>query len=177
MEHSGAPTSPATKSPKRKHDPAYLAHQYAQGKTSRELGREYGVSHVTILDWLSKVEQEKQHVERFKINRADILARIQGKTLVLQEHLVDNLMQEGLDGSLTTQQKSSLLTSLNIVHGTLFDKERLERGQSTANISAISRMVDAQVSGMYKPKAVGTPSLPVELSQPIDTISPDVTTE
>ena len=149
MDHAIQPAPAPPKSTKRKPDPAYLAHQYAQGKTSRELGRQYNVSHVTILDWLSKVEQEKQGVERFKQNRADILARIQGKTLVLQEQIVDELVRDRLANALTPQQKAGLLQSLNIVHGTLFDKERLERGQSTANISTISRMVDTQVKTLY----------------------------
>lgn len=42
--------------------------------------------------------------------------------------------------------------ALNATTGTSFDKERLERGESTQNHSIVSTMVDARVGSLYKRK-------------------------
>lgn len=149
----GTPTPPAPKRSKRSRQSvplAYVAHQYATGKTTRELGEQYGVSHTTITRWLDQTDQAKHTVERFKQNRADILARIQSKSLVLQEQIVDELLKDGLANAYTPQQKQQLMFTLNTIHGTLFDKERLERGQSTANISTLSRLIDQSITTAHQ---------------------------
>ena len=142
-----------TKRSTRSKAPANLDTVHAQhqaGKTTRELGAQYGVAHTTIQRWLDAHQHEQRGIQQYKTSRADIFARIQAKSLRLQEALIEELMEDRLSGLLTPTQKAGMLQSLNVVSGTLYDKERLETGQSTANISTISRMVDGQVSTLYK---------------------------
>lgn len=108
-------------------------------------------------------EAELGAVESFKQNRADVLARIQAKSLDAQERIIDTL-NNGVVNALTPSPKSSMLIALNAQSGTTFDKERLERGQSIANISTISRMVDGQVSTLYKRRLESGVALPVTLN-------------
>lgn len=177
MDHAIQP-APAKRS-RRSKAPANLdtvAAQYAAGQTTRELAREYGTSHVSIQRWLDKHHAEMRSVERYKLTRADILARVQSKALKLQEEIIEGLEKDSLAGTLTPQQKSGLLQSLNIVHGTLFDKERLERGQSSHNISVLSRMIDNTVDDMYKPQHIdeGIRSTPEKQEKPNDINGPNV---
>lgn len=121
-----------------------------RGLSQRKLAAQHGVSRSAIRWLIDKHREEKHDVSEFKVQRADILAQLQSKSIALQAELIEDLRQDRLLGSLTPAQKGNLLHSLVVVSGTAFDKERLERGQSTANISTISRMVDARVSNLYK---------------------------
>ncbi|MCS6304901.1 MAG: helix-turn-helix domain-containing protein [Nitrospira sp.] len=122
---------------------------HARGFSAPEIAQQQGVAHSTVWRFLERMKPEIGAVEIFKQNRADVLARIQAKSLDAQERIIDTL-DDGLLAALTPSQKSSMLIALNAQSGTAFDKERLERGQSTANISTISRMIDNQVSTLFK---------------------------
>lgn len=124
--------------------------QAKAGISRRDIARDQGVGSSTIQRFLNKIQPENQAVEQFKAHRADILARLQGKSLALQERIIESLEKDSVFDGLTANQKQGLLHALTVVGGTAFDKERLERGQSTANISTISRMIDGQVSTLYK---------------------------
>lgn len=124
--------------------------QLNQGKSQREIARSLGVHNSAISRWLDTLDQEKQDLSRFRSSRTDALSQIQSKALTLQAQVLDSLM-DGLPPDTTLSQKAGLMQSLNIVIGTSYDKERLETGQSTQNISAVSRMIDSAVSDMYKP--------------------------
>lgn len=126
-----------------------------RGLSNPEIATLLGVNQSTVYRFLERMKPEIGAVEAFKHNRADVLARIQAKSLDAQERIIDTL-DDGLLTAFTPSQKSSMLIALNAQSGTLYDKERLERGQSTANISTISRMVDGQVSTLYK-RAVTQP--------------------
>lgn len=128
-----------------------LTVKHQKGKTTRELGQEYGVAHTTIQRWLDQHQLEQQGVQRYRTNRAEVFARIQAKSLSLQEALIADLEQDRLSGLLTPSQKAGMLQSLNVVAGTLYDKERLETGQSTQNLSVMSKLIDSAVSDIYKP--------------------------
>lgn len=138
----------------RKLDREKVMDMHARGLSAPEIAAQQGVAHSTVWRFLERMKPEKQAVEEFKNNRADALARIQVKSLDAQERIIDTL-NEGLVAALTPSQKSSMLIALNAQHGTLFDKERMERGQSVQNISVMSRMIDTAVSEMYKPLSSG----------------------
>jgi len=126
----------------------------AQGLSAVDIAKHQDVAPSTITRFLQAYQVDKGALEQYKAGRADILAWLQGRNLKVQTELLERL--DGLPEALTPQQICGLLFALNTQHGTLFDKERLERGQSTQNISTISRMVDGQVSTLYK-RAVTQP--------------------
>lgn len=111
-----------------------------KGLSTTEIAQHQGVNQSTISRFLDKVSQEKQAIERFKSCRADVLATLHGKTVELQNRILDGFDDRVLN-ALTATQKSSLLFALNATAGTVFDKERLERGQSTQNHSLITKMM------------------------------------
>jgi Homeodomain-like domain len=144
----------------RKLDQQKVLDLHARGFSAPEIAQQQGVAHSTIWRFLERMRPELGAVDAFKNNRADVLARLQAKSLAAQERILDTL-DDGLVSALTPSQKSSLLIALNAQNGTLFDKERLERGQSVHNISVISRMLDTQVSTLYTRMAKDTAAIPV----------------
>lgn len=134
----------------RKLDQKKVLDMHARGFSAPEIAQQQGVAHSTVWRFLERMKPEIGAVEEFKRTRPDVLARIQAKSLDAQERILDTL-GEGLVAALTPSQKSSMLIALNAQHGTLFDKERMERGQSVQNISVISRMINSAVSEIYKP--------------------------
>lgn len=129
-----------------------------RGFTNPEIARQQGVATSTVWRFLQQTKPEKQALEQFKTNRADVLARLQAMSLDAQERIIKTL-DDGVVGALTASQKSGLLMSLNAQAGTSFDKERLQRGQSTQNISWASRLIDETVKNLSgkRPQA-GAPS-------------------
>lgn len=147
-----------------------MAHK---GMDSVQIGKLVGAHPSTIRRFLEKITPEYQAVTEFRQGRADVLATLQAKNIVIQERLLERLGEERLLAALTPPQISGLIFALNTQHGTLFDKERLERGQSTQNLSVMSRLIDAAVSDIYKP--IG--ELRRAPSQPLDSNPADITDE
>lgn len=144
----------------RKIDRKKVMDLHARGFSAPEIARQQGVAHSTVWRFLERMKPELGAVEEFKKTRADVLARIQAKSWDAQERIIDTL-NDDVVSALTPSQKSSMIIALNVQSGTAFDKERMERGQSVANISMVSRMVDAQVSTLYKRRPESEVVLPV----------------
>jgi hypothetical protein len=124
--------------------------QRARGLTNVEIAALQGVDRSTVRRFLARMEPELEAVEGFKRGRADVLARLQIKSLDAQERLLDSLTDEVL-GALTVHQKSVLLNSLNVQAGTLYDKERLEAGKSTLNVSSLGEIMCQVFQDIGKP--------------------------
>ena len=118
-----------------------------------EIAKQQGVASSTVFRFMQRMKPERLALEQFKTHRADVLARIQAKSLDAQERIVDTLNDRVIE-ALTPSQKSGFLMSLNAQHGTSFDKERLERNLSTNNQSVMSTMVDNTIKNLYKPTPV-----------------------
>jgi hypothetical protein len=143
------PRRPRSKRSSYKLDEDTVTALHKAGVPTQAIANQQGVARSTIARFLDRTSEESQYVEAFKQHRADVLSRIQLKALTVQEAILEDL-KDGNVAALTPFQKGSLLQTLVTVNGNAFDKERLERGQSTQNISTISRMVDGQVSTLYK---------------------------
>lgn len=117
---------------------------HQRGFTNHEIARQLGVAPSTVSRFLQRHQPEQQavqtFVEAFKAGRADRLAHLQAKALAVKEKVIDSLTDAIID-ALLPHQKSHLLVSLNNVMGTAYDKERLERGQSTQNHAVLSRLM------------------------------------
>ncbi len=113
---------------------------HAKGLSITEIAQHQGVNRSTVWRFLRQTEPERQAVEEFKAGRADVLARLQAKSLDLQERILDTMSDRVVE-ALAPHQKSGLLHALNAQAGTLYDKERLERGKSTTNLGVMSRIV------------------------------------
>lgn len=128
-----------------------------QGMSTADIAQHQGVAPSTVFRFLQQTTPERHALERFKKERGDVFARLAAKSLDLQERIVDTF-DDAVVNALPVHQKGSLLHTLGISAGILFDKERLERGQSTNNISVLGRMiVEAEKRLGVEPKATETP--------------------
>lgn len=138
----------------RKLDQKKVLDMHARGFSAPEIAQQQGVAHSTVWRFLERMKPEIGAVEEFKKTRPDVLARIQAKSLDAQERIIDTL-DDGLVAALKPGQKTGLLIALNTINGTAFDKERLERGQSTQNHSIVAKMLSSALSDIYKPVRSG----------------------
>ena len=145
--------SERTKRNARKMDRAKVVVLAKQGMSTLDIARHQHVSPSTVWRFLQQTKPERQALELFKAHRADVLARMQAKSLDAQERILDTL-DDDVVKALTPSQKTGLLMALNAQHGTSFDKERLERGQSTSNHSIMSAMLGHAVKTLYTTKPV-----------------------
>lgn len=112
-----------------------------QGLAVTDIATHQGVAPSTIWRFLDRTKPQQEALERFKTGRADIFAEVQAKSLHVQNRILDSLQADGVVEALTPHQKGGLLHSVNTVFGTVYDKERLERGQSTGNIAVMSKIM------------------------------------
>lgn len=139
-----------TKRTARKLDRKKALDLHQRGFSNPEIAQNQGVATTTVWRFLQQTKPERQALETFKANRADVLARLQAKSLDAQERILDTL-DDGMVAALTPSQKSGLLMSLNAQSGTVFDKERMERGQSSHNISIIGKMMGSALDSAHTP--------------------------
>lgn len=123
---------------------------HAKGVPPTQIAQLEGVARSTVWRFLELSKPERNALEVFKQHRGDVLARIGAKSLDVQEKIL-NTLDDVTVTSLTPSQKSGLLHVLNAQSGTLFDKERLERGQSTENHSVMHRILGAAFDGVHNP--------------------------
>jgi len=96
------------------------------GATRAQVAKSVNVSRPAISQMLKRYAIDDNLIDSFKKNRADILAG-------LQETVLASLTEEDI-------KKASVRDRI-IAAGTLYDKERLERGQSTSNQSVFFHIV------------------------------------
>jgi hypothetical protein len=128
------------------------------GLSDRQIAEKQGVAPSTVFRFLAQIREEKQQISEYRVSRADALTEVQRKSLSLQAKIIASLEGDGVIASLKPSEKSGLLHTLNTVHGTCYDKERLETGQSTANVSAVTQLVRDSVKTLYRsaPKTIAT---------------------
>lgn len=141
----------------RKLDRAKAVELAEQGLTTSDIAKHQKVAPSTVFRFLQQTKPERAALESFKKNRGDAFARLAMKSLNVQEAIVDSL-DDVVVSALPVHQKGSLLHSLSISSGILFDKERLERGQSTNNLAVLGKLiVEAESRLGVPPKAKETP--------------------
>ena len=135
----------------RKLDREAALEQRARGLSNTEIAVLQRVDRSTVRRFLTRTKPELQALEGFKRGRADVLARLQAKSLMTQELILDALAKDGVVDALTPHQKGTLLYSLNAQAGTLYDKERLEVGKSTLNLSSLAQVMRQAFEDAGKP--------------------------
>ena len=102
-----------------------------RGMTYEEIGRLVGRSKVTILQRLQRmidILPDAEEVATFREHRADVLSAVQLK--LLAEVVKPDKLQ-----TMSPYQCMGMF-------GIAFDKERLERGQSSSNLEILTRMLE-----------------------------------
>jgi len=163
----------------RKLDPEKALTLAKAGMSDADIAKHQGVQRTTVWRFLQEHRNELTNLNIYKSHRADLLAGLQGDCLSLQKRILATF-DDGVLAALKPSEKTGLLMALNATHGTTFDKERLERGESTSNVSMIAKIMapamDAAFSGTQAVDKTHsqTPSLGVSPSaeqEPSDSIS------
>jgi transposase len=135
-----------------------------QGLSTTDIAKHQGVAPSTVFRFLQQTEPERLAIEAFKKDRGDVFARLSAKNLDLQEKIVDTF-DDGVVSALTPSQKSGLLMTLNAQHGTLYDKERLERNLSTANVGVLGKLIIQSEDELGRPDESRKETLSTETEQ------------
>jgi IS30 family transposase len=135
----------------RRLDRAKALEQANRGLSNPEIAKQQGVAPSTVFRFMQRQGPERHAVKQFRAGRADVLARLQVKSLDAQERILETL-NDAVIGALTPSQKTGLLMALNAQHGTLFDKERLETGQSTQNHAVLAKLMAEALQQVGKSK-------------------------
>jgi hypothetical protein len=125
------PTERTQRKP-RKLDRAKVVELAEQGLKTVDIAKHQGVAPSTIFRFLQHTVPDRLALEAFKKDRGDVFARLSMKSLGVQDKILDTF-DDRIITTLKSHEKGSLLHALNIQAGTLYDKERLERGLSTSN--------------------------------------------
>ena len=94
----------------------------------KETAKMLDCSASNVKQWVKRYDIKPGYLDKYKETRADILAYHQG---------------EILKGLTPDKIKSARLTEISTAYGTLYDKERLERDLSTANVVSIVADLEA----------------------------------
>lgn len=156
MVETHKPSQPRrSRKPVYKIDPAKVLALSKQGLNNCDIARHQGVTPSAIWRFLDRVQAEKVRLQAFKDGRADALAMLHADSVQILElgmrSLDKDMQEDGVFHTQTPNAKANILRDMAVVNGVLFDKERLERGQSTQNVSVIERMLDASHEQIYKP--------------------------
>lgn len=79
----------------------------------------------------------------------DTAIEVQGLVL---DRIKAELEDDGVANALTPTATTQYLNAATMAGGVSFNKERLKRGESTSNISVVSKMINNVVGGLYKLK-------------------------
>ena len=108
------------------------------GKRQVEIARNQGVTEACISKFVSRIKRHFKSVEELKEVRGDMLATLHALSSAAQEKVLllinKRLEDKDLTEGLSLNEICRLLQSLGVNSGILFDKLRLETGQSTSNI-------------------------------------------
>lgn len=113
-----------------------------QGMSTADIAQHQGVAPSTVFRFLQQTKPERQALEVFKKERGDVFARLAAKSLHLQERIVDTF-DEAVVSALKPHEKGSLIHQLGIAPAVLYDKERLEKNLSTANVGILGKLIVA----------------------------------
>ena len=151
LPSSGTTTAPPSKRKRtaRKLDDEKVLALARAGVPAVDIAKHQGVERTTVWRFLQQHKDDLKSVDIYKANRADMLACLQGETLSLQKRIIASF-DDGVLSALKPTEKTGLLMALNATHGTTFDKERLERGQSTQNVSLIGKMMGEAFGSVHK---------------------------
>src|SRR3990167_9305813 len=115
-----------------------------QGLTYDEIGKRVGLSKWSVWKRFKTAGYISEHLQAYRDSIADVLA-------YYQQQILSSLSEADL-------KKASLQVKI-MAFGILYDKERLERGQSTSNISAITSIIQAVHE--RKPQAIVVSDNPI----------------
>jgi len=161
-----------------------------QGKTETQIARECSVHQSSISRFISKIRPLVQEKEDLVKERGNLMSYLHGKNLALQEMALEELERMMIENGKKAPKERMrfgqllyLLRGVNVNAAVLFDKLRLEGGQSTSNVGLVGKIEHAHKmvgvfesdTGEFKASVTG----PIEkiASKQVDALKPVVENE
>ena len=110
------------------------------GMSYREVKEIIPVSLGYITRIVKEFESSKELIRWYEANRVDVLLKAQLESMALQGAIRNSITEDDIK-KWTPDQKARWHHALTIDHGTKFDKERLQRGESTQNVAGIYKFI------------------------------------
>jgi len=105
-----------------------------------QIGELVGVHQSTVSRYIQSFDEKNQLLKKFKTHRADFYSDFQRQSLEIQIRVLEKLREQDFS-ALSPEAKTRMLRDLEVSKGISFDKERLERGESTANVSTWTHLI------------------------------------
>lgn len=110
------------------------------GQSYRQVQKIIPISLGYITRIIKEFESDRELIEWYRKNRADILLKAQIDSMALQEAIRQSITEDDIN-SWTPDQKARWHHALTVDHGVKFDKERVEKGESTENVAVIHEFI------------------------------------
>ena len=116
-----------------------------KGLSCEDIAQHQGVAESTVYRFLEKLGHERKQLDQFKHHRPDLLAQVHARSINVQhlalESIERDLEEDRINCKLTPHQKKGYLDAVTIAGGVAIDKERLERGMTSANLGILGKLV------------------------------------
>ena len=113
-----------------------LKMRFVQGHTLDEISQLTGLSLHMVTEMIAPFKVIMDDPERIRAFKAHEPVMLDGVRMLMLQGMVDQLTDE-------KRRKKMDLSRLTVGYGILFDKARLERGESTSNVMTLSDLVRA----------------------------------
>ena len=100
-------------------------------------GRKVGPSLASVHDRELNYDNFRDVVDYYKVNRADIFAAEQANDISIQKKIKEKKLTDADIDGLTVHEALNWFRALGLDFGIKYDKERLERGESTENVAVL----------------------------------------
>jgi hypothetical protein len=120
-------------------DRAKVIQLYEQGNTKVDIAKIVGCTEGNVRRILKDSHEFRAQIKQFRENRADLLSDLQERSIQALAKLVDWFVEQDMD-SISDAQKPKYIQAITNLMGVMYDKERLETGQSTSNVEQILRV-------------------------------------
>lgn len=120
---------------------------HAKGLTTREIASQAGCSHVWISKLINSAKQNKKDIGEYISVQADAIDYTKANVHQKINELVDIINVSEIDKRFRLPSLDILLRSFGI----LYDKSRLERGQSTSNVDVLAAATSTISKRMLRP--------------------------
>lgn len=105
--------------------------------TPTEAAKKYGCNRANVYHILDRYGVDRSRLDSYKSSRADVLADLGFRATGLLHGLIKKAASEKVLDALQPGQMGGLIAATTTLLGVVYDKERLERGQSTANVASL----------------------------------------
>lgn len=144
------PDNPRIQRSSRKIDPTKVKELADIGISTSDIAKHQGVNPSTVTRFLQKIKPERQALAQFKEQRADVFALLHSKNVGIQDRILDSMDDDAFINALKGEQKSRVLRDLTVAAGIGYDKERLERGQSTQNAAFWTKIIVESDKSLFR---------------------------